>query len=438
MKKEKTRVAILTTFLSNDPAYSLCNVVADQLAMFTAAGYKVKLIVTDQFPEHPGAPWEHELIEYARIPVVQLDNDGNLNDKYKDEISLMRKSLEKHLENIDVVLAHDITLQPAHLIHNMACRQIAEKREDLRWLHWVHSASAPRVMCNRDDVSNYIRAAFPNSFYVYPNDWTRPIVARNFNTEQDLVKVVHHPTDIPEFFTFHEYSRQITKEMNLLEADSICVYPCRLDRGKQPEYNIKIMAAMKKMGWRVKLIIFDFHSTGGDKVTYRNELKQTAEKWGLIDKVDILWISEWSEKTKYQAPRQVVKDLKLLSDLCVHPSTSETYSLVVQESMLCRNFCVLNHHFPAMRDIYGSKNVLYEPFGGAVNILDMDNGSTTLNIGDEKLHFDNLAKKVIYFLENDWAVAQFRFIRKHRNTDYVFKMELEPLLYAVPLMKYKK
>jgi hypothetical protein len=128
--------------------------------------------------------------------------------------------------------------------------------------------------------------------------------------------------------------------------------------------------------------------------------------------------------------RAVIRDMKMLSDLCVHPSTSETYSLVVQEAMLCKNFCVVNHHFPAMRDIYGSKNVLYEPFGGAVNILDMDNGSTNLQIHQEDVHFNNLANKIRYFLENDWAVAQFRFIRKFRNTDYVFKHELEPLLYC--------
>jgi hypothetical protein len=158
-------------------------------------------------------------------------------------------------------------------------------------------------------------------------------------------------------------------------------------------------------------------------------LKQTAEKWGLVDKDDILWISEWREETLYHAPREMVKDMKLLSELCIHPSTSETYSLVVQESMLAKNFCLLNHHFPAMRDIYGSRNVLYEPFGGAVNALDMDNGSTNLHISNEQTHFDNLANKVRYFLENDWAVAQFRFVRKFRNTDYIFKHELEPLLY---------
>jgi len=428
MNNKKPRVAILTTFHDHDPAYSLCNVVADQLTMFTDAGYAVRLFVTEQF-KNPQGVWAHELVDLRHIPVVQCDNDGNLNDAYQAEADKMEQFLAKELDGIDVVLTHDIIHQPSHLIHNIACRKFADKREDLRCLHWVHSASAPQVLCNKPEVRDFIASKFPHSFICYPNAWSRALVARNFGFEQDEVKTVHHPTDICSFFDFHPLSRALVKEFKMLEADVICAYPCRLDRGKQPEVNIKIMACLKKMGRRVKLVLFDFHSTGGDKVVYRNELKQTAEKWGLVDKDDILWISEWREETLYHAPREMVKDMKLLSELCIHPSTSETYSLVVQESMLAKNFCLLNHHFPAMRDIYGSRNVLYEPFGGAVNALDMDNGSTNLHISNEQTHFDNLANKVRYFLENDWAVAQFRFVRKFRNTDYIFKHELEPLLY---------
>lgn len=434
--KTKPRVAIFTTFNSNDNAYSLCNVVADQLRMFIDNGYQVKLLVTEQF-EADGV-WADKNVEIAKIPVVRCDNDGNLADDYRDEVNKMKLSLEKHLKDIDVVIAHDIILQPAHLIHNVAAREIADKNEDMLWLHWIHSATCPQVMCSRDDVRKFIGNKFPHSFICYPNDWTRPIVARNYGFEQDEVKTVHHPTDICDFFNMHPLSKELVKEFKLLEADVICVYPARLDRGKQPEVIIKIMASMKRMGWNVKFICIDFHSTGGDKIVYREEMKKIAQEWNLIDKEDILWMSEWKEETRYSVPREVVKDLKMISELCIHPSTSETYSLVAQEAMLCKNFCVLNHHFPAMRDIYGSKNVLYEPFGGAVNILDMDNGATNINITDEKLHYENLAKKIKYFLENDNAIAQFRFIRKFRNTDYIFKNELEPLLFYSPLMKYKK
>ena len=82
-----------------------------------------------------------------------------------------------------------------------------------------------------------------------------------------------------------------------------------------------------------------------------------------------------------------------------------------------------------MRDIYGSKNVMYEPMNGAVNSLTAEDGSTTLTINDQSKHFENIAKKIIYMIEGNPVIDQWKFIRKKRNIDYVFKRELEPLFY---------
>ena len=116
----------------------------------------------------------------------------------------------------------------------------------------------------------------------------------------------------------------------------------------------------------------------------------------------------------------------------MHPSTSETYSLVVQESMIWKNLCVLNHHFPPMRDIYGSKNVLYEEFGSAVNSLTGENGATNINIYDQPKHFENLANRILYHIEvANPVINQWRFIRQTKSLKYIFRTQLEPLLYEL-------
>jgi hypothetical protein len=291
-----------------------------------------------------------------------------------------------------------------------------------------------------------ISPKFPKSFICYPNDWDRKRVALNFGMELDEVKCVHHPSDFISLLCgdeedFNErglkawkLTRDLIKEFKILEADVISVYPCRLDRGKQPEFNIKTMAAMKKLGRKVKMIIFDFHSTGGDKVTYRDELKQIGREWGLTED-ELIFISEWRPETHYNVPRQMIMNMKKIADFHMHSSNTETYSLVCQESMVTRNFCVLNYHLPVMRDIYGSKNCLFEPFGSTVNVLDGENGNTSLNISDEFLHFQNLANKILYFIENNPVINQWKFVRQNRSLDYVFRNELEPLLYFKPLSK---
>lgn len=419
--------------------------------MFVDNGYKIKILVDEQF-KSPGGYWSHPNVTYGYTPMVERSNEGILKENWQEQTESFYQSLKKELEGYKVCLTHDVVLQPAHLIHNIAARRLADERNDLRWLHWSHSATAPQVRCSDDGARKLIQRKFPNSFMCYPNDWDRKRVALNYGYELDEVKCIHHPSDFLSLLWGDEIdlseiqdeavrnkldkqinyplrlSKALVNEFDILNADVISVYPCRLDRGKQPEWNIRTMAKIKETGRSVKMIIFDFHSTGGDKVVYKDELERIGKQWGLTDK-ELIFVSKWREETHLHVPRQMIMNLKKIADFHMHPSTSETYSLVVQESMACRNLCILNHHTPYMRDIYGSKNILHEPMGSAVNSLMGEDGSTSLNIHNEQKHFENLAGKIIYMLENDPVLNQWRFIRKNRNLNFVFKQELEPLLF---------
>lgn len=457
---KNNQVSILTTFYEIDEAYSLCNCVADQIRMFTSHDYKINVLVDEALDETKlSGIWRHPNVTYQKFPGVSRSNDGVLPDNYQEEANKLYESLKEHLKGTKVCLCHDVTLQPAHLIHNLACRRIADERDDLFWLHWSHSSTAPQVRCSEPEALEVIKKKFPHSYMCYPNNWDRQRVAKNHGYEMDEVKCVHHPSDFLDLMFGEELnfdlipnlsdeakeyldkkvnypirlSKDLVNEFDILNADVISVYPCRLDRGKQPEFNIKTMAKIKEAGRTVKLVIFDFHSTGGDKVTYRNELKQIAREWGLTEQ-ECIFVSEWREDTNLHVPREMVMNLKKIADFHMHPSTSETYSLVIQESMMWRNFVIANHHTPYMRDIWGSKNVEYTPMGGAVNALDCEDGSTTINIGNPQEHFDLLAKRVIFFIEvANPVINQWRFIRQNRSIKKIFQTQLEPLLYRKTL-----
>jgi hypothetical protein len=457
---KENKVVIFTTFYVFDVGYSLCHCVEDQIRMFVNNGYKIKVLVDEAFVS-PGRYWDNPNVTYGRLPSVQRSNEGFLNENWKEESEKMYEALKKELDGYKVVLAHDVILQPAHLIHNIASRKLADERPDLRWLHWSHSSSAPSVRCNNVEVTALIKRKFPNAFLVHPNEGDRQRVALNYKIEINEVKCVSHPSDFAalmfgEEINFNEVpnlseeakkfidnkinypirlSRDLVDEFNILDKDVISCYPCRLDRGKQAEYNIKTMGAIKKMGRSVCLVIFDFHSTGGDKVVYREHLKKIGKEWGL-EKDELIFISEWRPDTNYSVPREMIMNIKKISDFHMHPCTSETYSLVVQESMMWRNFCILNRQTPYMKSIYGEKNVLYEPFSSNVDCLTCEDGETKINISNEEIHFRNLANKVLYFIEiANPVINQWRFIRKTKSLNYVFKNQLEPLLYFEKLGK---
>jgi len=418
------KIAIFTTFTSADCAYSLNNVVQDQIKMLKRNGYEPVVFVVDGFKSIEA----YDLAELRFIPPVHLSNEGKLQPNYQEDVDKMYASLEKLTADIDVCITHDIIYQPAHLIHNIASRKLAENKPNLRWLHWIHSATSPRILCNHEEVNNKIRVKFPNSFICYPNPYEIPRVATNFRTEEKLIKYVPHPIDIPGYFGFHALSTEIVNTYNLLQTDVVMVYPARLDRGKQPQMNVRIAAALKRAGKSVRLIIVDFHSTGGDKVTYRNELKNKATNLGLSNQ-EVIFTSDFKPETKASVPREVVKDLFLVSNVFILPSVSETYSLVAQEAAMCGNLVCLNFDFTPMRSIYG-EDAIYAKFSSNIDAYTGKDGDTNTVYHNGEQYFDELAKKLIYEIGNSRSLALKDKLRKERNLDYVFTNHLEPLLYA--------
>jgi len=419
------KVAIFTTFLGVDMAYSLISVASDQINMLKRKGYNPVVIVGKGF-KPKGA---FEGVELRNIPPVRLSNQGELLDNYQEEIKMMTDALREILKDIEVCMTHDIIYQPAHLIHNVAARRIALERPDLKWLHWIHSATSPSILCNKDEVRAEITRAFPNSFICYPNTFDIGRVAKNFGFEERHVKHVPHAIDLPEFYGFTDLSKEFVDKYNILGAEAIMVYPCRLDRGKQPQMNIKIMAALKRMGITVRLIIMDFHSTGGDKVTYRNELRSIhAARNGLTEN-EVIFTSEFKPETKSSCPRAMVRDMFLLANIYCHPSVSETYSLTTQEAAMCSNMIILNYDFPPMRTIY-EDYPLYYKFSSNIDMLSGENGDTVTKYDNEKGYFNNIAMRILYEFRYNRILALRNELRLKRNLDYVFRNYIEPLLYT--------
>jgi len=317
---------------------------------------------------------------------------------------------------------------------NFATRQaIAEDDHigKIRWLHWVHSATSPytlgKELSQGDAYYDVVSKKFPNSFVIFPNAYSIPRVARNFGYEEDEVKVVHHSTNMPSFCKWDEIVTQLVMEKNMLYADAIAVYPIRLDRGKQVEVVIKTMAQLKKLNMIVRVVIVDFHSTGGDKVTYREELKKMGIDWGLND-FELTFTSEYHEAWHVSVPHKVVHDLFELSNVFIMPSKSETYSLITQEAALLGNMLVLNHDFAPFRDIYG-EHAIYKQFSSNIGFDGLD-GDINTTYSDERGYFTDVAMRIKYELLNNMALAQQARLRKYRSPSFVFKEEIEPLMHS--------
>jgi glycosyltransferase involved in cell wall biosynthesis len=296
-----------------------------------------------------------------------------------------------------------------------------------------------------DEYLNLFKEPIKNSYYVYFNDISKDIIAKNFNVKPSKVRIVHHPSDMDEVFgVTDENLKRFIDKREIYNADAICVYPIRLDRGKQVQFVIKTMAKLKEFHKEVRCIIVDFHSSGGDKVTYRDELKQLAMDWGLTPK-EIAFTSEFCNDWRVGVPHNVVLSLFRLSNIFIMPSVSESYSLITQEAALNKNVIVLNQDFPPYRDIFG-KDAIFRKYSSNWDVLAgydeaVRDGSRTQTeygpaetspeerISFEKAYHKQTAGLLVDKLNNDLSLAMSIRTRKLRNFDYIFTNELEPLLF---------
>lgn len=440
------KVCIATNFNSADPAYSLNRVTQDQIKMLVMAGYKPVVIVSEHFQPIE----EYKKAEIRKIPAVNVSNSITKDDTFDADVEKLTKAFEEHLKDIDVVITHDFVYQPAALKHNIAVRQVADKNPKIKWLHWIHSATPPYTISAlrpmfQDEFLKVMEKPFPNSFYIAFNQIAMESIARNFKISDDMVKYVPHPIDLAKYYGFDEITERLFNEKKLWQAEAVCVYPIRLDRGKQVQYVIKTMAQMKKYNVGVRCIIVDFHSTGGDKVTYRDELKNMGIDKGLTPR-ELIFTSEFDREWNVRVPWETTTKLLQYSNVYMHPSVSETYSLTTQEAGVGGAVVVLNQDFPPYRDIYGP-NAIYRKYSSNWDVLasnpeaynektrtdttygPAESPSFSRDQFEDNFHHET-AGKILFHLKNDPSLALQNHLRTNRNLEAVFTKHLEPLIYA--------
>ncbi len=428
-------IAILTDFRDFDSSYSLCLVVKEQVKFLIDHGYKPRVLVTEGFK--PVDIFTDPAVDLRFLPDQIRQNTAVIDDEFNSDVEKLEASMLKELEGIDIVLTHDTIYQPASFKHNVAIRAVADKT-NLKFMHWIHSATSPYTMAElvghfKDEYKISTQKPFPRSYYIFFNNWSISRIAKAYNVPESQVKIVHHPTDYAEFAKFHPISKKIVEDYNLYDKEYICVYPARLDTGKQLEYPIKLMGALKDMKYSVMFIAVDFHSSSDDpkdpKFVYRQQLKDVAVDWGL-NETDILFTSEISAETKVSVPSAVVADMFDISNIFFMSSASESYSLVTQEAGMKGNLLIVNRNFPPFRDIFGAETLRFPCLSG-VNVLDMTEGETSTTFPDgEKEAYLNLAKEVIAHTQT-YQEHTRRKLLKERNPHAIFTRQLEPLFTQI-------
>jgi glycosyltransferase involved in cell wall biosynthesis len=427
-------VALLTTFFDVTSGYSLVAVAETQIRMLLDGGYMPTVLVQNRYhkdkdgqesilpflQQPPPSVWNEQTVD-LRAVVPAMDLPAEVPDDFEERADRVEAAIEENLKGIDVCITHDIVLQPYYLPHNAAVRRYAKKRPDLLWLHWLHSCPSHG---RAETYPESLRSTPPPGYLVYPNDSDKAMVVRAYGLagQEWRVKVCRagHAIDPLLKWPYDRLTKDLARKADLMAGEVAAIYPARLDRGKQVEKAVRLMVGVQRAGYEPRLLVVDWQSAGQRFQSYIDELLALAKHFGLEGKIN--FTSRLDDSCSQGVPPQVVTELFSLTNVYIHPSAVETYSLVVHEAALQGNLLVLNHDFPAMRELYGDA-AIYMDFGS-------DRAQRTYE--DEQTFWNEEAKRLIAELRGNRALWAKTRARREWTPPALWK-EFEPLLYLQPI-----
>lgn len=413
-------VALFTTFYECKSGYSLVAVTETQINMLLDGGYDPIVLVQENFTSG-SSPWNNHTVDLRKVipsfplvPSIHKDFDERANQVYN--------ALCENLNGIDVVLTHDIIFQEFYKEHNIAVRQYAKENPDILWLNWIHSRPIPK---NIDTYPESCRFTPPPGYIIYPNSSDTPFVWRAYRLEGQEHKVIvnraSHSLDTLKLWNYDKLTKDLVKKSDLLNGDIVCIYPVRLDKGKQVEKLVYLMSGIEKSGYDPRLLVVDWQSAGIRFQKRIEEILTLSQSLGIKDKVN--FTSRLDDRCSQGIPHNVVIELLDLSNVFINASKTETYSLIVQEAMSRGVLCVLNYDLPMMRELWGD-NAIYMDFGS-------DQVSRKYH-PNEKAFWKDESKRMIAELKRNRALMAKTNARK-LWTPQVQWREFEPLLYLEPV-----
>lgn len=424
------KVAILTMFSGLSTTYSLVNVVADQIQMLLQAGVSVKLLVCETCPDSdrhgifldPAIEWVKITNTCEGRPILWHDYSaatGEVHPTFFAEADCIAADYIRHLQDVDVCILHDILYQGWHLVHNIAIRNAQKQLPHVRFLAFTHSLPANRPK----EIEFPFSARYtgmPRTKFVYPTYSGISALARQYDIPEGRCAVVYNT--LPLLPGMSPAVQDVARQIDLVHADVLAVYPARLTTGKRFEKVAALAGCIKNRTEKnTKVVFCDFPSADISSPVYKSMIRTEGKRFGLADE-DLCFTSDLGYPDGF--PRESVFELFTLSNLFVCPSYSESFGLTVLEAGSRGNFLVLNEAVPALREL-GDRLGAYFMRWDARNF-----GFDTHEkyAPSEQAYYEEHGERIVNRMREDRSLYAKTCIRTQYSQEWICRNQLMPLL----------
>jgi glycosyltransferase involved in cell wall biosynthesis len=149
------------------------------------------------------------------------------------------------------------------------------------------------------------------------------------------IRVVYNGVDPRTLLRLSPEGQELIESLELLTQDLVILMPVRVTRAKNIEFALRLVAALKDQGQRLKLVLTgppDPHDA--DSMDYFQELQSLRKDLGVEEEMRFVFESGPHPDESHTVDMEVVADLFRVCDLVLMPSHQEGFGMPVLEAGL--------------------------------------------------------------------------------------------------------
>ena len=385
-------------------------VLARQAQLFSRAGHQVQILCGR------GQIWDVNIPVVvnprfdSRFPAIlklkaSLD-EGMVPDNFSEMVDLIQSDLQRCLEGVEVLIAHNVASLHKNLALTAALYNISQSRKAPRMILWHHDLAwtTPRYAEELyfDWPWNLLRLPWKGVKQVTISKARQTELTELYGITAEEISIIPAGLDTVDFYGLHPRTLALLEKLDLSDKSPIFLTPVRITTRKNLELGIKMLASIHQKFPQAVLII-----TGPPGAHNPNNKKYLKKLQRLRDKLElgkrVLLLAEYMPEG---LPDEMIPDFYRIADVLFMPSREEGFGIPILEAGLSRLpiFC---SDIPQLRALAGDSAVYFSP--------------------DENP--DYIAGLISQYLQRD-RVYQWRVkVRQEYTWEAIYKKQLEPLLY---------
>jgi len=336
MVNHKPRIAILH-YAAPPTIGGVESTLVMQARLFAEHGYPVKIIAGRGEPFDPRVPVQVLPLLDSRHAFVERVNqqlaNGIATTEFHSLTIAIRRMLERALAEVDLCIAHNIATLHKNLALTCALHEIAltQRPRVIAWSHdfaWDDPVYAKEMRAGLP--WDLMRQAWQGVRYVVVSEARRKELATLLGLSESAIAVIPPGIDALDFLGICATTARWVNDLHLLDAAPLLLLPARVTRRKNIELAIEITAALRHWGYSPKLLVMGpLGPHNPANVLYLNELRALQARLNAHEQV--IFLQEYGPVDDL-----IRRDLYLLADALVFPSTREGFGIPILEAGLAR------------------------------------------------------------------------------------------------------